>query len=264
MGYDAPMTRPVASPVRPLLAPQLLSLCVCTILMCSCTKNGTPVAAPLAEGALVTAGARCQGGKCTCRTVDNYGRPAGEASSEGDIAAGQKRFEFRTGRGFDKTTVTIESRGTLVKETTLPEPSCAYVDLPPGAYHVVLRAAAKDQGQGIQPRLVVAEYGSETHDWYDSFAFSCTGEAQRCIKDDMNEWFNKAKSVSRGIFDKCGSTRVTDLGWHVEHSPEQTMEDLTLEFVLHVYKFPPRWKHGTPTCKGLAGGRTSESELDAP
>jgi hypothetical protein len=31
-----------------------------------------------------------------------------------------------------------------------------------------------------------------------------------------------------------------------------------------VYKFPPRWKHGTPTCKGLAGGRTSESELDAP
>jgi hypothetical protein len=232
--------------------------------MCDCTKNSPSVAAPSAGASLVTAGARCSGEKCTCRNLDNYGRATGESSSEGTIAAGQKRFELRTGRGFDKTTVTIESRGTLVKETTLPEPSCAYIDLPPGTYRVVLRAAAKDEGQGIQPRLMIGEYGSETHDWYNTFAFSCGGEAGRCIKDDMNDWFEKAKQVNRGIFDKCGSTRVTDIAWHVEHSPEQTLEDLTLELTLHVYKFPPRFPHGTATCKGLAGGRTSESELDAP
>jgi hypothetical protein len=232
--------------------------------MCACTKNAAPVAGPLPEGKLVTAGARCSGDKCTCRTVDNYGRPAGEPSSEGDVAPGQKRFEFRTGRGFDRTTVTIESRGTLVKETTLPEPSCAYVDLPPGHYRVVLRAEAKDQAQGIQPRLVVAEYGTETKDWYDTFSFACGDGGQRCIKDDMNEWLGKVRGVPRGIFDKCGSARVSDIAWHVEHSPEQTMEDLTLEFVLHVYKFPARFKHGTPTCKGLAGGRASESELASP
>ena len=47
------------------------------------------------------------------------------------VAAGQKRFELRTGRGFDKTTVTIETRGTLVKDTSLPEASCATRPRPP-------------------------------------------------------------------------------------------------------------------------------------
>jgi hypothetical protein len=138
------------------------------------------------------------------------------------------------------------------------------VDLAPGNYRVVMKVAAKDQGQGIQPRLLVGEYGSETHDWYDTFSFSCGGEANHCIKDDMNAWFEQARSVGRGIFDKCGSARVSDIAWHVEHSPDQALEDLTLEFVLRIYKFPPRFRHGTPTCKGLAGGRASESELDAP
>jgi hypothetical protein len=231
--------------------------------MCSCTKNGPAPGAPLAEGALVTAGARCQGDKCTCRVVDERGRAAGEATSEGAITAGHKRFEIRSGRGFDPTTVTIESRGTLVKDTTLPEPSCAYVDLMPGSYRVVMHVTAKERAQGIQPRLIIGEYGQETHDWYDSFSFACGG-AQPCIKDDMNDWFAKVRSVGRGIFDKCGSTRVTDIAWHVDHSPEQTLEELTLELTLHVYKFPPRFAHGTPTCKGLQGGRVSESALDEP
>jgi hypothetical protein len=251
MEYDAAMTARVVS---------TMALCAGTILLCACAKNAASPSAPLAEAPLKTAGARCSGDKCVCRVVDNYGRPAGEASSEGDVAEGQKRFEFRTGRGMDRVAVTVESRGTLVKETSLPDASCAYVDLPPGNYRVQMKAEAKDKAQGIQPRLVVAEYGKETKDWYDTFSFACGGEAQRCIKDDMNEWFGRARAVQRGIFDKCGSARVSDISWHVEHSPEQTLEDVTLEFTLHVYKFAPRFHHGTPTCKGLAGGRAAESE----
>jgi hypothetical protein len=202
------------------------------LVLVACNKNSAPPPPPLAEAPLVTAGARCADGKCTCRALDNYGRATGDPASrgtEGEIAAGQKRFEFRTGRGFDRTSVTIESRGTLLKDTTMPESACAYVDLPPGHYRVVVRVQAKDKGQGIQPHLMIKEYGSETKDWYDSFGFSCGGVAQGCIKDDMNIWLDQVRSVPRGIFDKCGSTRATDISWRVEHSPEQAMQDLVLE-----------------------------------
>ncbi len=222
-----------------------------------------PAAAPLPEAPLAAAGARCHGAVCSCRPVDNYGRPApteATLNDEGAIAPGHKRFELRTGRGFDRTTITIEGSGTVVKDVSTPEASCGYVDLAPGKYRVRLRAEAKDKGQGIQPRLVIAEYGADTQDWYDTFSFACGGEAQRCLKDDVGEWFGKARTVARGIYDKCGSARIEGLDWHVEHSPEQTLEDLTLDLVLHVYKFPPRFKHGTPTCKGLAGGRAAEEE----
>ena len=104
-------------------------------------------------------------------------------------------------------------------------------------------------------------FGRETADWYDVFAFAC-GANGPCIKDDMKAWFDQARAVPRGIFDKCGSTRVEGLRWSVEHSPEQTLEDLTLELVLHVYKFEPRFKHGTPDCKGLSvTGKAAEDEL---
>ncbi|MDB4968672.1 MAG: hypothetical protein JWN44_4361 [Myxococcales bacterium] len=219
-----------------------------------------PVAPPASGGALQTAGPRCQGATCSCRTVDDFGRPTGDGSrAEGDVAAGMKRYEFRTGRGFDKMTVTIDGKGTLVKDVSQTEPSCGYVELPPGRHAIRLRMEAKDKAQGIHPRLIVNEYGRNTSSWYDVFQFAC-GAAGPCIKDDMKEWFDKARAIDRGIYDKCGSTRVEGLNWSVEHSPEQTLEDLTLDFVLHVYKFEPRFAHGTATCKGIAGGKGAEEE----
>jgi hypothetical protein len=234
------------------------------VLLAGCAsghgRSELPSLPPPASGPLVTAGARCHGATCSCRAVDDYGRATSDKNTEEAIADGQKRFEFRTGRGFDKESVTIDGRGTLVKDTSQTEPSCAYVDLPPGRHAVRLRIEAKDPKQGIHPRLLVAEYGVRTMDWYASFAFAC-GSAQACLKDDMKEWFDKARAVERGIFDKCGSTRIEGIKWSVEHSPEQTLEDLTLDFVVHVYKFDPRFPHGQPTCKGLAGGKAAEEEI---
>src|SRR3954466_13242676 len=88
MVYDAPMTRRVA-----------LSLMV-VVAGCASGGHKTELAAvppPSGSGPLVTAGPRCAGVTCTCREIDDYGRPTGDSSrNEGDVAPGMKRFEFRT------------------------------------------------------------------------------------------------------------------------------------------------------------------------
>jgi hypothetical protein len=253
MVYDAPMTRGVA----PLMM----------VLAAGCASGGhgkselAAVPPPSSSGPLVAAGPRCSGATCSCRAIDDFGRPTGEGSrNEGDVAPGMKRFEFRTGRGFERMTVTIDGKGTMVKDRSTVEPSCGYVELPAGRHAVRLRIEAKDKAQGIHPRLLVAEYGRAQNDWYSTFSFACGGGNGPCIKDDMKDWFDKARAVERGVFDKCGSTRIEGIRWSVEHSPEQTLEDLTLDFVLHIYKFEPRFVHGTESCKGISGGKGAEVE----
>jgi hypothetical protein len=222
-------------------------------------RGGAESGAP-EKGALATAGPRCTGGTCSCRAVDDYGRPA-ESGNEGTVALGKKRFEIRTGRGHDKMTITIDGAGTLVKDNSKVDPTCGYIELNPGLHAVRMRVEATDVVQGIHPRLVVNEYGRETADWYSTFQFGC-GTTSPCMKDDMQQWMdNTVRASDRGIYDKCGSARIENVRWSVEHSPERTLEDLTLEFVLHVYKFEPRFAHGVPTCKGIGGGKGAEEEI---
>jgi hypothetical protein len=237
--------------------------CTLVLLAAGCASTpraDAPKATAAVDGPLVTAGARCSGATCRCRAVDDHGRGTEGATDEGAAAPGTKRFEVRTGRGFDKVTITVGDRGSLTKDRSQADASCGYVDLPPGRHNVRLRIEATDQAQGIHPRLLVNEYGQETHDWYSTFAFACGGTGP-CIKDDMANWLDEVRKVERGIFDKCGSARVENVRWSVEHSPEQTLEDLTVDFTLHVYKFEPRFAHGTPTCKGLSGGKAAEQEM---
>jgi hypothetical protein len=255
MVYDAPMILRVAC-LPAILVAGLVAGCAS-----SSPRSDQPPPTAAKNGPLQTAGARCSGPTCRCRPVDARNRGTeGNTAVEGDPAPGTKRFEFRTGRGFDKTNVTVGDRGSLTKDISQTEASCGYVDLPPGRHAVRLRVEAQDRTQGIHPRLLISEWGKETHDWYDTFAFTC-GTNSPCLKDDMPIFLDEVRKVDRGIFDKCGSTRVENVRWSVEHSPEQTMEDLTLELVLHVYKFDPRFPHGTATCKGLAGGKAAEQEL---
>jgi hypothetical protein len=239
-------------------------LVACCLVLAGCastSKSDAPRAPAPVDGPLATAGARCSGATCRCRPVDDQGRGTeGNTANEGAVAAGRKRFELRTGRGFDLVSISVGDRGTLSKDTTQAEPSCGYVDLLPGRHAVRARFVAADRTQGIHPRLLIGEYGQETHDWYATFAFAC-GAAQPCVKDDMSAWLDQVRAVARGVFDPCGSTRVENVRWSVEHSPEQTLEDLTLELTLHVYKFDPRFHHGVPSCKGLAGGKAAEQEL---
>jgi hypothetical protein len=206
----------------------------------------------------LAAGARCTGATCTCREVEDTGRPSRRGEDEGAIAEGKKRFELRTGRGLDKLTITVEGQGSLSKNLTLVDPSCGYIDLPPGRHHVRVHVEAKDAQAGIAPRVFINEYGAHTHDWYDTFQFAC-GDPNPCFKADVEQWLGEAATRDRGIYDPCGSTRVEDVRWGVSHSPEQRLEDLELELTLHVYKFEPRFAHGS-TCKGLQGGKAAEQE----
>src|SRR4051794_13519906 len=112
MVYDAPMIRRVAC-----LVPMLVAGCASSSPRPDQPGQPRPTAA--SDGPLQTAGARCSGPTCRCRPVDARDRGTeGNTAVEGDPAPGTKRFEIRTGRGFDKTSVTVGDRGTLTKDST--------------------------------------------------------------------------------------------------------------------------------------------------
>ena len=162
------------------------------------------------SGPLQTAGPRCQGGTCTCREVDDYGRPTGDSSrNEGEVAPGPQalrdphRPRLRPHDGDDRRqghddqghrAGGADLRLRRARARALRRARCA--------------SRPRIQAQGIQPRLLVNEYGRSQNDWYSTFSFACGGGVGPCIKDDMKDWFDKARAVDRGIFDKCGSTRV--------------------------------------------------------
>jgi hypothetical protein len=203
---------------------------------------------------MVTAGERCPGGVCACRELDNTGR--GPRTEEGEVRAGHKRFELRTGRGLDEVSVTVEGRGTLTKRTDAPAGACAYLDLPPGKHHVRYRARAANAEAGMVPSLLVNEYSARTHDWYDTFRFKC-GDPEACTKDELSAWGQKQEQLSRGILDPCGSVAVEGVRWAVEHTADVRVTDLVLDLTLRVYKFSPRFRHGGE-CKGLEGSIPDE------
>jgi hypothetical protein len=203
-------------------------------------------------GPLVTAGTRCPAGACACRAIDTYGRSTGPAGfDEGAPAEGQKRFELRTGRGYEALTISVAGHGTLTKTGETVEPVCGYLDLPPGEHRVTIHArATKGEAEGMAPLVAIAEYAPETHDWYDAFGWRCGSDAP-CRKVDLGEWMHRARiDHPRGIFDPCGSTRVQGIRWDIGHAADYIVEDLTLELTLKVYKFVPRAPHGGK-CKGL-------------
>lgn len=212
------------------------------------TSSETKSAGP----AWPTAGARCRGASCDCRA-------AGGAELEDPAPPdGVKRFELRTGRGLDPTRVTVDGRPAVEKRLDLPEPSCVYLDLPPGRHKVALRATAKEPMQGFNPSLVVAEYGADTHRYYDTFRFLCGGEnGEPCMRDDVKATFEKYQSVAHGLHDPCGSVRIEGAHWAAERSPEVKLEDLQLDFTLHVYRFPPKFPPGSAEC-----GKRHAKELE--
>jgi len=224
------------------------------------TQSG-PGAAPRStsrERPLVVAGPRCSDGACKCRRVDDRGETAEERSGpddpEGTPAAGTKRFELRTGRGLDPVTITVDKVGTLHKQLELPEPSCGYVDLAPGTYHVWLHARPTSAAAGMEPALFVAEHGARTGSWYRTLRLHCGGNGP-CSESDMERWIAEAGKVARGLHDPCGSTKIEALHWkgrRVDEPGTDRLAELEVDFVLHVYPFEPRFPSGTARCKGLA------------
>ena len=230
------------------------TLLVAIGLVACAHSGGSTGESNVAEGgALKTAGARCQGGACSCRAVDQFGRGTeGTAVDEGAPAPGTKRFELRTGRGYDVESITVEGMGTLHKDTTKPEATCGYLDLAPGKHRVLVRAKAKSEDAGMEPSLFIREYSNDKHSWYDTFQMRCGGEGGPCELGHMEEFQRNVQAVPRGIFDPCGSTRVEGVKWNGQRvgNGGTRLAELEVELTLEVYKFPPRFPHGAPTCKG--------------
>ncbi len=206
---------------------------------------------------LVVAGPRCVGAACRCRAVDARGfsleEPASAsantaASPEVPIADGMKRFELRTARGSDEVQITVEGRGTLHKPSETIESTCGYVDLPPGEHRVRLRVNAGPGEGGTSPRMLIYEYGDKTHSWYASFGLACNDQGP-CTRADMQDRIAEL-ARAHGLFDHCGSVKVTDIHWEADKAPDERVTSLDLELTLKVYKFSPRFPRGG-ACKGL-------------
>ena len=109
---------------------------------------------------------------------------------------------------------------------------------------------AQNPDAGMVPSFFINEYSPDLQSWYDTFQFRCGGGDLPCMLGHMQEWLKKAHAVARGIFDPCGSTRVEGLRWEAGRSSGAKLGDVTVDLVLHVYKFQPRFRHGAPRCKG--------------
>ncbi|MEO6954807.1 MAG: hypothetical protein ABI321_23605 [Polyangia bacterium] len=205
---------------------------------------------------LVTAGSRCQGSTCTCREVDAFGATVGEApsdpsdvnaSTEGAVAKGQKRYELRTGRGSDTVDITIEGRGTLHKSAEPVTPVCGYIDLPPGNHRVHVHVEGDPSVGGASPKILFYEHGERAKSWYATFGITC-GETGPCTDGDLHERMAHLER-SHGLFDRCGSTKVRDIHWDSHKGADERVTSMDLDFTLQIYDFAPRFARGG-TCKG--------------
>lgn len=223
----------------------------CVLLMAACAPS-SPSARPSGKS-IAVAGTRCSGGKCTCRRLDDLGEPMDAANfDEGAPPDGYKRFEIRTGRGENPISIAVDPVGELKKAADSPEPACAYVDLAPGKHTVRVHAEAVNPELGQEPAFFLYEHSPEQHSWYHTFAFRCGGGNDMCQLGHMEQWLGEAQKADRGIWDKCGSTRVILPRWEAERQVGTKLASLDVEVTLDVYKFKPRFPHGAKTCKGLA------------
>lgn len=220
-------------------------------LACGCAGSSTGIKPVADKTPIRTAGARCNGSTCACRPVDNFGQSTEVNYDEGAPAAGAKRFEIRTGRGYDPATISVEGLGAFEKNTASPEPSCAYFDLPSGKHRVVIHAKATNADAGQEPAIFIREYSADKKSWYDTFQFRCGGD-DVCSLGHMEQFLDEAQKKPRGIWDPCGSVRVEGVKWDGGRGPGAKLSELTVELILEVYKFPPRFPHGAKTCKGLS------------
>lgn len=239
--------------MRVLLAVVLLPMLIAA--GCATVSHGARV---VDDGPLVAAGPRCQGSACTCREVDAFGATVGEASSdlsdvnastEGVVARGRKRFEMRTGRGSDTVRITVEGRGTLTKPSEPVTAMCGYIDLPAGNHRVHVHVEGGPSEGGASPKILFYEHGERARSWYATFGITC-GEAGPCTDADLHDRMAEL-SRAHGLFDRCGSTKVRDIHWDSHKGADARVTSMDLDFTLQVYDFQPRFARGG-ACKGLA------------
>jgi hypothetical protein len=202
------------------------------------------------------AGARCAGGTCKCR------EPGQDDAETDPPGPGSKRFEIRISAAGGTAALDLSEVGTVATGVPPSTPddvepvartTCAYVDVPAGSTHegrfVALESAV---GQGVAPRLAIAEYGPQGPYWYDIVSVTCEGSQGRCDRQAADAWGAAARNRKRGRIDPCGSAVVTKLAW--ESSGGQAardgglFRDFSTRFTMEVKKFATQFAPGSSEC----------------
>ena len=215
------------------------------------------------ETTMTFAGARCGGQSCACR------RPGHDDEETTPPAEGSKRFEIRMSATGGTAAVDLTGLGVLVtgsraaappRDETQADPdpdprdeTCAYIDVPIGSTHdVVFVSKESTEGQGIAPRLRIAEYGPKAHVWYDLIAVTCDGSGGRCDRHAADAWSVAARQRKRGRLDPCGSAVVTRLAWETSGGQAERagglFRDFTVRFTMEVKKFATQFTPGSTEC----------------
>jgi len=217
-----------------------------------------PAPAVGAASTVTLAGARCTAGSCKCREP---GKDDAETDAPGP---GSKRFEIRISAAGGTASLDLSELGTVATGAAAPAPApadveasvketCAYVDIPAGSTHQARFVALESaKGQGVAPRLSIAEYGAKGPYWYDIVSVSCEGPNGRCDRDAADAWSRGAQGRKRGRVEPCGSAVVTKLAW--ESSGGQAardgglFRDFSTRFTMEVKKFATQFAPGSTEC----------------
>lgn len=139
------------------------------------------------------------------------------------------------------------------EEAPRTKTTCVYVDVPVGSTHQARFVAVESaKGQGVSPRLTIAEYGPAGPYWYDIVTVSCEGTSGRCDRAAADAWGREARGRQRGRVDPCGSAVVTKLAW--ESSGGQAardgglFRDFAVRFTMEVKKFATQFAPGSTEC----------------
>jgi hypothetical protein len=234
---------------QPLVPAGLLTLPVVLTAACGGDRRQIaigPPPAPQTTGAL--AGPLCSGESCTCMTS-----PAEAGVPE---RVGLKRFEIRLGPTPHDLWAMLPGR-VLYKSPERPE-MCFYVDLPPGAHPIVLRAS---HDSGVAAAISISELGARAKTAYDTFRFSCGSPGGVCSFEELDGKKAEYRAGPRGAHDPCGSTRIKEVAWDTGRSPDRLVPgELAMRFVLQVYQFEPDKPHGDPSCGEGDGRRRAPAE----
>ncbi|MBA3462306.1 MAG: hypothetical protein H0T46_20255 [Deltaproteobacteria bacterium] len=217
-----------------------MRFCVVLLLAAvgSCSGGGAkqiaigPTPAPRTTGTL--AGPLCQYDQCSC---------ADATHDPGVAEGGRKRFEIKL-KSSQHLWASLPGDTVLYKTVEKPE-VCFYVDLAPGQHPIRLRASNPN---GVSAELQVREIGAKAKTMYSTFTFEC-GHPGVCSFEELDALKSTYAAVERGLHDKCGSTRIKNIGWDHGKAPDGSHpSELVIEATLDVYKFMPQKASGDPTC----------------
>jgi len=226
-------------------------------ILAGCSGGGHQIAIgppPARQTTGLFAGGLCNAQRCTCR----------EANAPGDGGVGvptngTKRFEIRLGPSPHELWATYKDM-VFYKSAERAE-ECFYVDLPTGDQPFTLRASNPD---GVSAAFSIAELGTKTKAWYDTFKFNC-GSPGVCSFDELDAVKTEYGSMKHRVRDQCGSVKIRGLNWDKSAAPDQIHPtDVIAHVTLAIYKYAPWKQPGDPTCGEPGPGAKPPADTGPP